>query len=162
MVENLKKSGKYILSLFLTILVWKFISHYVFGIKTNEEVLANIRRHQNSKPIKSEISVDQLLIATVDSINKKCPIVLDSTITLLGVSTFQGRVFQYNCVLNIDTSKYHMDILKDGIRKELHDNFINTETTKDFKHNKVTIVYYYVNNKGNFLFKLTFAPDKYE
>lgn len=155
----LKNTGKFVLTLILSLIVYKFISYYLLGYRTKQETLSEAG---HPMPKTKKTYIEQLLISTADIINKSCPKILDSTMTLLGATTFQGKTFQYNYSLNIDTSKYRMDMVKASIRKEILDKFINTEASKEFKYNKVTIVYYYIGTKGDFLFKLTFAPDKYE
>ena len=157
----LKKGGKYALGLFLVVIISKFISHTVFGVKTTEELLSDVRR-QNSSSLKKEMSTAELLMLVSDSINKKGPIVIDSLTTFLNTSTFQGNVFYYNYLLKIDTSKYNMNVLKKNLKKEIFDTFINTSVCKEFKEKKVTIIYHYKNSKDDFLFELIFAPEKYE
>lgn len=155
----LKNTGKFILALIVSLLVYKFISYNLLGERTAQETLSE---NGNVKQKKSEINIDKILHSAADSVNIKCPIVIDKITTLVSATIFQGKVFQYNYILKIDTAKYNMSVLKINLKKILLDNYINNEMSKDFRFNKVTINYFYQNSKGDSLFKLTFSPDKYE
>ena len=98
---------------------------------------------------------------TADSLNKMCPIWVDSVTKLVQVSAVPNKTLQYNYALKIDTSKYNMKLVKQLIQKDLSVN-IKIPKGHVFKDSGVTLIYSYTTMKMIPLFKFTFPPDKYK
>lgn len=154
------KMMKFFLISLVALIISKFLIRAIFSIG-RDEMLSKYKK-EKSLSLKTDSEVYELLSNTTDSINVKCPYVIDSLTTLLNTTPFQGRTFQYNYQLNIDTSNYDMTIFKNNMRKLILEKFINTSDSREFKEMKVTIVYSYTNSKNENLFNITFSPDKYE
>lgn len=143
-----------------TILIAKFLIGGIYSL--GRDSMISKYKYEKNLSAQSNYKIEKILSIITDSINKKCPMALDSKTTLLNTTTFQGKEFQYNYETNIDTSNYNMNILKQRLRKYISNSFINTPNCKNFKEMKVTLIYSYTNAKGEFLFNIKFAPDNYE
>lgn len=107
-------------------------------------------------------SLDSSLTAMSHEINKQCPILVDRETRLDNAAVLPDKVFQYNYTL-INLSKEQVDV--DEAQKVIEPNLIsaikNNPDMKDFRDNKVKIIYSYRDKNGQFLFKILITPEMY-
>lgn len=151
----LKNTGKFGLSLILILIISKFIWNDVLGVKTDKEKISDARK-QYAKSVKVEPNIDQVLIVAADSINKLCPLKIDSITELRNVALPNFKTFQYNIGIDMDYKKYDLKKLKISMDKSLMEQFKSSPDFKLFRDSNVVLVYHFLDKNGKFLFESIF------
>ncbi len=112
--------------------------------------------------LKHKPTINEILVASADSLNKRCPKQLDALTKITSVSVLPNKTLQFNYATEFDTTKFDMATVKEKVKAKLFDEFINTPSCKMFRDSSVTIIYCYNNTNGDFLFKEVFSPDTYK
>lgn len=107
-------------------------------------------------------SVDEMMVKTASEFNKSCPMMVDQITRMDNAVALPGRIFQYNfTMINMDVAS----IDKEELKKNLEPVIINTVKTspelKLFRDKEITIVYYYRDINGNYMFKISVGPKQY-
>lgn len=153
--EILKKTGKFTLGIIIALIISKFILHNIFGVKTSREIISE-QQKQYHEPLKVEPNIEQMLLIVADSINKSCPLSIDSITDLKNVTLPNSKAFQYNLALQLDAKKYNLNKLKKIIDKEIISEFISTPVFKMLRDSNVTVIYHFIDKNGRLMFKSVF------
>jgi len=107
-------------------------------------------------------SVDEMMVKAASEFNKTCPMMVDQITRMDNAVALPGRVFQYNfTMINMDVASIEIEELK----KNLEPVIINTVKTnpelKLFRDKEITMVYYYRDSNGNYMFKISVGPNQY-
>lgn len=97
-----------------------------------------------------------MLLIVADSINKSCPLTIDSITDLKNVTLPTSKAFQYNLALQLDSKQYNLNKLKKIIDKEIISQFISTPQFNMFKDSNVTVIYNFIDKNGRLMFKSVF------
>ncbi|MGE0090387.1 MAG: hypothetical protein AB7S50_13030 [Bacteroidales bacterium] len=108
-------------------------------------------------------AIEKALVEVANTINKNCPMMIDSETRLDNAVALPNNVFQYNYTL-INMVKESTNI--DEMRQYLEPNIINFVKTqpdmKTMRDNKTTVNYSYKDKKGVFLLTISVTPNQYE
>lgn len=108
-------------------------------------------------------SVDKVMMNAASELNKTCPIMIDQETRLDNALAMPNKAFQYNYTLiNLDESEVNVDTLKKYIEPFIVNSIKTNPDMKMFRDNKVTMIYYYCDKDGDFVYKLSITPDMYE
>lgn len=107
-------------------------------------------------------SFDQAMIETANEINKSCPIVVDQYTRLDNVVAMPANSFQYNYTLfNLAKEEVNLDTVKKYVNPTILNNARTSPQMKFFRDRKTTLIYYYKDKVGKFVYKLSVTPDMY-
>ena len=109
----------------------------------------------------SKNAVAQDLKNTSDSVNKYCPVWIDSITRFDNTTVLPGNTFQYNYSLKLDTALYAVADLKAALEKTLMEQIRSDSSFEAFRENKVTLAFNYTDEQGHFLFREEFRPEQY-
>ncbi len=111
----------------------------------------------------SSNSFDQAMMKAASEINKNCPIMVDKNTRLDNAVALPENVFQYNyTLLNLEKSKVNIEEMRAYIQPNVVNNVKTNPDMKDYKENKVTMVYNYRDKNGVFILKIDVTPEMYE
>lgn len=109
------------------------------------------------------LSFDQVLVRTANEINKTCPIMIDDQTRLDNTVALPDNTFQYNYTLiNLTTAEISLDTIKKYVEPGIINNVKTHPDMKIYRENKTTLIYYYNDMNGEFVYKLEVSPDKYQ
>ena len=108
------------------------------------------------------LSANGILKIVADSLNKQCPLWIDSITELVNTEALINKTIQYNMALKIDRKKYDLEKLKEASEKYLMSNFVNSPYFADFSRDNITLVYNYTDTGKNFLYQIQLTPDEYK
>ena len=100
---------------------------------------------------------------TADELNKKCPIMIDSTSRLDNAEVPARKTFQYNCTFitatkaDFDSNEFKSSVLPDIIK-----DFKTSRKVKLFRDNNITVITNYHDKNGEFLIKYALTPKDYK
>ena len=102
------------------------------------------------------------MIEVANQINKSCPIVVDQYTRLDNVVAMPANSFQYNYTLfNLAKEEVNLDIVKKYIKPTILNNARTSPQMKFFRDRKTTLIYYYKDKVGKFVYELSVTPDMY-
>lgn len=130
------------------------VRYYFFTTSHTHNYFNNYHKSQG-------FDTDKVLSIISDSINKLCPMNVDSITTAVNTYALPNKIFQYNYSVNIDTTKYNMGMAKGNLEKYLLNSLRTNPSYDKMKTFNATFIYSYSTNDGNFLFKFTYPPEKY-
>lgn len=108
------------------------------------------------------LSAHDILKIVADSLNKQCPLWIDSITELMNAEALINNTLQYNVALKIDRKKYDLEKLKEANEKYLMSNFVHSPYFADFSRDNITLAYNYTDTGKNFLYQILLTPDKYK
>jgi len=107
--------------------------------------------------------VDKPLLETANRINQNLPMMIDSETRLDNMTTLDKKTYQCTYTL-VNMEKGKVDTIT--MKKRLEPLVINAvKTSPDAEYqrkNEMTLVYYYKDKNGNYLFSVIVTPDKYK
>jgi hypothetical protein len=108
-------------------------------------------------------SYDKIMMKEASELNKSCPVMVDKITRLDNAVALPNKTFQYNYTLiGIDQSQLSVDTLKKYLEPQILNNVRTNPDMKKQRENKVTLVYYYKDEKGQFIHKYVVTPDMYK
>lgn len=108
-------------------------------------------------------SINKMMMQEASEINKTCPIMVDQYTRLDNVLASPPKSFQYNYTLvNLTKSDVNLDTIKKYVEPAILNNVRTNPDMKTLRKNKVTMIYYYKDKNGNFVYKYTVTPDMYQ
>lgn len=108
-------------------------------------------------------SFDKVMMEAASELNKTCPIMVDQYTRLDNAVALPDNVFQYNYTLvDIIQSEVNLDTVRKYIEPGIINNVKTNPDLKIYRDNKTTMVYYYKDKNGVFVFKLAVTPKMYE
>ena len=109
-------------------------------------------------------NIDSQLVKIASDMNRLCPMTIDEFTRLDKGVALPDNVFQYNYTLTEEFDRLNITDL-DGVFKFIREASINNLKTapdsKYFRDHKTTLIFYYRNAKGKFVYKFTVTPDMY-
>ena len=141
MKHNPKRLWRYILLIFIVVLIYLLLNHFIF------------------KPP----SFEAQLLKMAARLNENCPMMVDHDTRLDNAMGGPGKYFTYNYTfINHDAAQLNIVDLKQTMIPVLT-NYINTsEDMQIFRREKVTLKYNYRDKQGVFLFSITIRPEDYK
>jgi len=107
--------------------------------------------------------LDKPLLEKIEQMNRNLPVMIDSETRLDKVITPDKKTFQYTYTM-INMEKEKVDTI--AMKKTGEPFIINVvKTSPDLepqRKNEMTIVYYYKDKNGDYLFSVIVTPDKYK
>jgi hypothetical protein len=108
-------------------------------------------------------SFDKELMKAASELNEACPIMVDQETRLDNAISLPGKIFQYNYTLvNVVKDSLDLQVFEEYMNPMLFNNVKTNPDLEDFRNNKVTIAYNYVDKFGVFLTKISIAPNQYQ
>jgi hypothetical protein len=108
-------------------------------------------------------SFDKAMMDVASELNKSCPIMVDSETRLDNTVALPNNAFQYNYTLiNLDKSEVIIDTVKKYLEPGIINNVKTNPDLKIYRDNKTTMIYYYKDKNGEFVYKLSVTPDMYK
>lgn len=109
-----------------------------------------------------EINYQALLEEAAKEINAECPIMIDNETRLDSVTTAENLTFvYYYTLIYMDKLNVNVDELKGYLEPNVLDNAQYNDAMEDFRQNRVTMIYRYVDMEGSFLFEIDVRPEDY-
>lgn len=106
---------------------------------------------------------DGVLTGMVQSLNKKCPMMIDEGTRMDSVTTGKGLVLKYNYTLvNLAEQLADTAAVQTGAEPSMLQMIKAEEDMKLFRERDVTFSYIYYNNKGEYLLTIAITPDEYK
>lgn len=108
-------------------------------------------------------SVDKMMAKTASESNKTCPMMVDQITRMDNAVALPGRIFQYNfTMINMDVASIETEELKKNLEPVIVNTVKTSPELKLFRDKEITIVYYYRDSNGNFMFKISVGPEQYD
>ncbi|MBI3502440.1 MAG: hypothetical protein HY063_11675 [Bacteroidetes bacterium] len=111
---------------------------------------------------KSTSAIHEELLESANKLNKDCPITVNKDIRLDDCIAYPNNEMQWNYTL-VNVQKGISNI--DAIKKIYEPSIINQATSnpsyKIMRDNKVTLIYYYKDKDGKYLFDIKVTPEQY-
>lgn len=108
-------------------------------------------------------SFDKAMLEIASEMNKVCPLMVNKDTRLDNAVALPDNIFQYNyTLLNSELSEINVDTVKKYTEPGIINNVKTNPDLKLFRDHKTTLNYYYRDKKGDFVFKLSVTPDRYE
>jgi len=108
-------------------------------------------------------TLDKALMHSASEINKSCPIMVDAVTRLDNAIAMPSNSFQYNYTI-MSMEKMAVDTLQ--IKSKLEPQILRLLKTnpqmKDMRDGKVTMIYYYKDKNGDYLFQIAVTHQQYE
>lgn len=106
---------------------------------------------------------DREVVKFVKGMNGTCPSMVDPETRLDKVFTFNKNNLQFNYTL-IHTLRDSLPIpaLKKYMEPVILEKIKNSGTLRKFLNKKLTWIYSYVDRNGEFIFKVTYTPDRFK
>lgn len=104
--------------------------------------------------------VGQQLDELANSINKRCPLVVDSSTTLLNCSAMVGDRLHFNYRVETDAAKEDLDTIgfKISYREEMINRIKTDPSLAPFKNNAVSLSATFYNQAGTYLCSIGIVP----
>lgn len=108
-------------------------------------------------------SFDKVMMHAASELNKACPIMVDQYTRLDNAVALPDNAFQYNYTLvNLTKAEVNLDTIKKYIEPTIRNNVKTNPDLKIYRDNKTTMVYYYKDSDGAFVYKFSVTPDMYQ
>lgn len=105
---------------------------------------------------------DDTLIKTAIELNKNCPQMVDKETRLDNARAIPGNIFQYNyTLLNFNKDSMDVELYKASIEPMIVNNASTNADLEPFRKNKVTLIYSFKDDLGNFVTRILVTPEKY-
>jgi len=97
-----------------------------------------------------------------ESINFKCPFLVDEDTRMDSVHILPDSTFQYNYTLiNQDKDKLDITGLRNYIGPRLQHDAMNSSTMKLHRDHNLSLVFYYRDRNGEFVLQIVLEPEDY-
>jgi hypothetical protein len=107
--------------------------------------------------------LDKVLIKEANELNKNCPFMVDQVTRLDNALVLPNKTFVYNYTLiGMDKSQVNIDTLKKYLEPGILNNIRTNPDMAKQREYRVTLVYSYKDEKGEFIHKFTITPDMYK
>lgn len=107
-------------------------------------------------------SIDEVLAATADEINRNLPMMVDQNTRLDSTVALPKSKLMYRfTILNIDPLP-DGDVLVEALRPTTLNNYKTSQDMADLRKMNVTLVYSYADDKGNELARFQVSPQDFE
>lgn len=107
-------------------------------------------------------SIDEVLAATADEINRRLPMMVDQNTRLDSTVALPKSKLMYRfTILNIDPLP-DGDVLVETLRPTTLNNYKTSQDMADLRKMNVTLVYSYADDKGNELARFQVSPQDFE
>ncbi len=107
-------------------------------------------------------SFDKVMMQAASELNKTCPIMVDQNTRLENAIALPNNTFQYNYTLvELTKAEVNLDTLKKYIEPAIQNNVKTSPSMKIYRDNKTTLIYYYKDKDGLFVYKFSITPDMY-
>jgi hypothetical protein len=107
-------------------------------------------------------SVDEMMAKTASEFNKTCPMMVDQITRMDNAIALPGKIFQYNYTLiNMDAALIEIEELKRNLEPVIVNTVKTSPELKLFRDKEITMVYYYRDSNGNYMFKISVGPNQY-
>ena len=104
------------------------------------------------------------LVKVSQSMNKTCPVKIDDNTQLDSTSVIKSPLtlkYYYTAVaLDLATTDIDLNDVKKVVQDASQKNYNTVESMKSFRDNNILLQYYYLDNKGKFMFDFTISPKK--
>ncbi len=111
----------------------------------------------------SKPSFDKVMVEAASEINKSCPFMVDNVTRLDNTMALPDKIFQYNYTLiELTKAEIQMDELKKFVEPNILNNVKTNPQMKFLRDNKATVVYYYKDKNGVFVYEYKVTPEMYE
>ena len=106
---------------------------------------------------------DKNLVETANQLNKNLPIMLDSETRLDSTMALPGKKFSYYFTLvNYSVDEVDIENFENIMNQNILNNLKTNSDLKEFRDNKVTMIYFYKDKNGNEIVKFEFTHDDYK
>ena len=95
-------------------------------------------------------------------VNKKCPMQVDSVLTLENTIAHPIATFRYNYTLKYDTVKYDIHEFERTLKKTTLNTVRTSPDAKMFRDMYATLEYNFSDTMGNYLFLIIIKPEDYK
>ncbi|RXK62683.1 hypothetical protein ESA94_06710 [Lacibacter luteus] len=112
----------------------------------------------NSKP-KSRF---EFLKGVSTTVNKMCPMQVDSILKLENTVALPPATFRYNYILKYDTVKYDIHEFEKSLRITTLNMVRTNPESKMFRDINTTVEFNYSDTLGNYLFRIVLKPEEYK
>lgn len=108
-------------------------------------------------------SIDKQLPEMVIEMNKNCPLKVDEYTTLENIVALPNKTIQYNHILvGITKAEVNLDTIRKYVYPGILQKVKSHSGMKIFRDNKVTLIYNYNDQNGEFINKYVIKPEMYE
>ena len=113
--------------------------------------------------VSESLNTNRAIIDQVSNVNRNLPVMIDSETRLDNMMPVNQKTFQYTYTLvNMERGKVDTTAMKNRM-EPLIINAVKTAPDMEVqRRNEMTIVYYYKDKNGNYLFSIAATPDKYK
>jgi hypothetical protein len=108
-------------------------------------------------------SVDEMMVKAASEFNKNCPLMVDQLTRIDNVVALPGKKFQFNeTIMSLDTTSIGLEEIKKNLEPQIINNVKTNPGLKLFRDKKITMIHYYKDINGNFLFTISVGPEQYD
>lgn len=108
-------------------------------------------------------SFEKQLPEMVSEMNKNCPLKVDEFTTLENIIALPNKTVQYNhTLIGMTKAEVNLDTVKKYVYPGILQKVKSNPGMKIFRDNKVTLVYNYNDQNGEFVNKYVIKPEMYE
>jgi hypothetical protein len=108
-------------------------------------------------------AVEKILTATVNELNKQCPVMVDQYTRLDKVEVLPGTVMQYDYTLvTLAKTEVNADTIRKIMEPKIIDNVKTSPQMKPYRDLKATLIYDYRDKNGESLLRISVSPEMYE
>jgi hypothetical protein len=145
-IENKKTNWKYVVIVAIAATIGSIFGKYIIdGINGTHNIF------------------DKNLMETANQINKNLPLMLDSDTRLDSTMALPGKKFTYFYTLvNYSVDEIDIENFENGMKSNLLNNIKTNSDLKEFRDNKVTMVYFYKDKNGNEIIKIELTYEDYK
>ena len=112
---------------------------------------------QNADP------VNKMLREAAADVNKRAPIDIDETVSIIGASLMSNKVFQYKCALKeVDKDEISVGIIERYILPDIVADIKDEPAFAYFKENGISLCYSFFDKNGKKICDLFISPDEVE
>jgi ribosomal protein L40E len=106
---------------------------------------------------------DKAMMEMASELNKTCPVMVDAETRLDNTVALPVNTFQYNYTLvNYDKAGLDTLTIKNNMEPSLI-NLVKTSPQMQYQRDhRTTMIYYYKDRSGQYVFSILITPDKYE
>lgn len=108
-------------------------------------------------------SFDKAIMQAASELNKTCPIMIDQYTRLDNAIAMPNNALQYNYTLvNLEKAEVVLDTVKKYLNPTIIKNVKTNPDLKAYRDNQTTMIYYYRDKNGEFVYKLIVTPEMYQ
>lgn len=108
-------------------------------------------------------SLDKMMVAAADTLNSRCPIMIDQYTRMDSANVLPNKQFQCNYTLmGITKAEVNYDTVKKYIEPQLLNNIRTSPDLRVQREHKITFIYNYFDMNGLPVIRFSFGPDKYQ